>query len=92
MARVGETIEHPLTGERMTFLETSGSTGGSYLRVRLDVCPGGAVPNLHVHPGSHERFEIVEIRGVVRFEMVDGPIAASHVGSIPCALTNAPAP
>jgi len=25
-------------------------------------------------------------------EMVDGPIAASHGGSIPCALTNAPAP
>ena len=30
MAHVGKTIEHPLTGERITFLETAGSTGGKF--------------------------------------------------------------
>jgi hypothetical protein len=28
MAHVGQTLEHPLTGERLTFLETAASTGG----------------------------------------------------------------
>jgi mannose-6-phosphate isomerase-like protein (cupin superfamily) len=60
MAQVGETIEHPLTGERVTFLETAGSTDGRFLRFRLDVRPGGAIPNLHVHPGAEEQFAIAE--------------------------------
>ncbi|MDH6196994.1 hypothetical protein M2272_003647 [Mycobacterium frederiksbergense] len=62
MARIGDEIEHPLTGERITFLETTASTGGEYLRFRLDVAPGGSIPNLHVHPGSQERFEIADGR------------------------------
>lgn len=66
MARVGETIEHPLTGERMTFLETSASTGGKCLRVRLDVRPGGSIPNLHVHPGAEECFEVAAGRLQIR--------------------------
>ena len=66
MARVGETIEHPLTGERVTFLETAGSTGGKFMRIRLDVCPGGAIPNLHVHRRSEEQFAIAEGRLQVR--------------------------
>ena len=66
MAHVGETIEHPLTGERLTFLETAGSTGGKCLRVRLDVLPGGSIPNLHVHPGAEEQFAIAEGRLQVR--------------------------
>lgn len=31
MAHVGQTIEHPVTGERLTFLETAAMTGGSHL-------------------------------------------------------------
>ena len=66
MARVGETIEHPLTGERITFLETAESTGGKLMRARLDVCPGGAIPNSHVHPRAEEQFAVAEGRLQVR--------------------------
>lgn len=66
MARVGDTIEHPITGERVTFLETAASTGGEFLRVRLEVRPGGAIPNLHVHPGAEERFAVAEGRLQIR--------------------------
>jgi hypothetical protein len=38
MAHVGETIEHPLTGERITFLATAASTGGEKLRIAR-CCP-----------------------------------------------------
>lgn len=66
MARVGQTIEHPLTGERITFLETAGSTGGRFMRARLEVCPGGAIPNVHVHPGAEEQFAVAAGRLQVR--------------------------
>ena len=66
MAHVGKTIEHPLTGERITFLETAGSTGGKFLRIRLDVRPGGAIPNVHVHPAAEEQFAVAEGRLQVR--------------------------
>lgn len=41
MAQIGETIEHPLTGEQLTFLETAASTGGAKLRVAIEMLPGG---------------------------------------------------
>ena len=52
MAHVGKTIDHPLSGERLTFLETSATTGGSYLKMRLEMRPGGALPRPHTHPGQ----------------------------------------
>ena len=41
MAHIGEAIEHPLTGERLTFLETAVTTGGEFLKVSLEMAPGG---------------------------------------------------
>ena len=40
MAHVGEIIEQPLTGERITFLETAATTGGDFLKISLEVAPG----------------------------------------------------
>jgi quercetin dioxygenase-like cupin family protein len=62
MAHVGKTIDHPLSGERLTFLETSATTGGSYLKMRLEMRPGGALPRPHTHPRAEERFEVAEGR------------------------------
>ncbi len=58
MAQVGETIEHPLSGERLTFLETAESTAGECLKVRLEMAPGGTLPRPHTHPRAEERFEV----------------------------------
>lgn len=58
MATVGKTIEHPLTGERLTFLETAETTGGEFLRVGIEMRPGGTLPGPHAHPRAEERFEI----------------------------------
>jgi quercetin dioxygenase-like cupin family protein len=65
MAQVGETIENPLSGERLTFLETAATTNGEYLKVKIDMSPGGAVPRPHVHPQAEERFELTT--GRIRF-------------------------
>jgi mannose-6-phosphate isomerase-like protein (cupin superfamily) len=58
----GQTIENPVTGERMTFIETSKSTGGRYVRIELRADLGGAVAAAHVHPRQRERFEVVSGR------------------------------
>jgi quercetin dioxygenase-like cupin family protein len=63
MARAGEMIEHPISGERMVFILTGADTGGELLQIDLFVAPGGAVGVEHVHPRQEERF-IVQ-RGVM---------------------------
>jgi quercetin dioxygenase-like cupin family protein len=55
----GDTIENPVTGERIVFHKTSGSTGGEYVEIEVFVQPGGVVAAAHVHPYQTERFEIL---------------------------------
>ncbi|MGH8931859.1 MAG: hypothetical protein ACRDZO_14855 [Egibacteraceae bacterium] len=70
MARSGDMIEHPITGERITFLETAADTGGEYLRLELRVVPGGFVSGgLHLHPRQTKAFQILE--GSLRLEAGD---------------------
>jgi hypothetical protein len=45
----GQTIENPVTGERITFHKTSRDTGGEYVLIEAAVAPGGGVAS-HVHP------------------------------------------
>jgi quercetin dioxygenase-like cupin family protein len=56
--RSGQTIENPLTGERVTFLRTAADTDGESVLVDVGVKPGGAVAAAHVHPYQTERFEV----------------------------------
>ena len=58
MIRQGDTIENPITGERLLFLETSHETNGEYVRLECTVEPNGFVAAAHVHPHQSERFEI----------------------------------
>jgi mannose-6-phosphate isomerase-like protein (cupin superfamily) len=58
MAKRGDVIEHPVTGERFTFLETREDTGGEYSRIEARVIPHGFVAAAHVHPLVEETFEI----------------------------------
>lgn len=58
MANAGDTIRNPLTGERITFLQTTRDTNGELLRFEYLIPPGFAIPE-HVHRGQEERHEIV---------------------------------
>lgn len=58
MARKGDIVEHPVTGERITFLETSEETEGEYALLELRVRPYGFVAAPHIHPLAEESFEI----------------------------------
>ena len=58
MARKADTVEHPVTGERITFLETTRETDCEYATFELCVRPHGFVAAPHVHPHAEESFEI----------------------------------
>ena len=65
MAYAGQTIENPVSGERITFIKTAADTDGEHLEIDVELTPDGHVPGMHVHPAQEERFEILS--GGVRF-------------------------
>jgi mannose-6-phosphate isomerase-like protein (cupin superfamily) len=58
MAKAGDVIENPVTGERITFLETSEDTNGELLRFEYVLPPGFSIFE-HVHPRQEERHEVI---------------------------------
>jgi mannose-6-phosphate isomerase-like protein (cupin superfamily) len=67
MARAGDVIHNPVTGERIRFLETAADTGGALLRLEVTLRSGGAVPLTHRHPRQEERFGV--LAGTGRFRV-----------------------
>jgi quercetin dioxygenase-like cupin family protein len=67
MIQVGDTIENPVTGERLLFRKTSRETGGQAVVIETFVQPNGFVAAAHVHPSQEERFEV--LRGSVGFKI-----------------------
>jgi len=75
MARAGETVENPVTRERLTFVRTAADTAGEVLEIDLVLAPGGFVPAMHVHPMQEERFEV--LAGTLSFRIGSAVRAAS---------------
>ena len=60
MIRAGDSIENPVTGERIVFRKTSAETNGEAVVIECFVKPNGAVAKAHVHPSQDERFEVLK--------------------------------
>lgn len=59
MARAGDRIDNPLTGDKVLFIQTASDTNGEYLRFEEWLEVGGYGPVEHIHPLQHERFQVV---------------------------------
>jgi quercetin dioxygenase-like cupin family protein len=71
MARKGEILDNPVTGQRIIFRQTSDETGGALLEVEsVYTKPTPSRPPTHYHPGQEERFEVLagELRVLIRGE------------------------
>jgi quercetin dioxygenase-like cupin family protein len=87
VAKAGDIIENPVTGERITFLKTTQETNGELLRFE-DVLPPGFSISEHFHPHQEERHEVLSgtLRGRVggqerdyaEGERVVGPAGVPH--------------
>jgi mannose-6-phosphate isomerase-like protein (cupin superfamily) len=62
MIRSGDTIHNPVTGERITFHQTSAETNGEAVAIECTVQPDGFVAAAHVHPSQTERFAVIDGR------------------------------
>jgi uncharacterized protein YndB with AHSA1/START domain len=60
VARAGDVLENPATGERLVFLRTAADTGGELLEYELEFVPRGFAIRDHLHPRQAERHEILE--------------------------------
>jgi mannose-6-phosphate isomerase-like protein (cupin superfamily) len=79
MIHAGQTIENPVTGERVTFLTTAAETNGEVTVAEVVVQPNGFVAAAHIHPKQTEHFEILE--GELRFK-VDGKVVEAKAGDV----------
>jgi quercetin dioxygenase-like cupin family protein len=65
MAYIGQQLENPVTGEKLTFVETAASTDGERVVVDLELAADGKVPGVHIHPKQEEKFEV--LKGTMKF-------------------------
>ena len=89
MARSGDTIEHPVTGETFTFLETAEETGGEYVRIELRVRPRGFVAAPHIHPRIEETFEIRSGSFAFVVDGEEGRVGAGERATVPVGTPHA---
>jgi hypothetical protein len=60
VARAGDVLENPATGERLVFLQTAAETGGELLEYELEFVPSGFAVRDHLHPHQEERHEVLD--------------------------------
>jgi quercetin dioxygenase-like cupin family protein len=77
MARAGQIIHNPVSGERIEFLRTAADTDGELLQFELELAADGRVPGAHVHPEQEERFHVLD--GTMTFRLGPRKVVA-HAG------------
>lgn len=84
MAKTGQTIENPVTGQRIRFLTSAGENGGTRWEVEWFVRPHqGKFPPEHFHPVFAERFEILSGAGRYRLDGQEYAVQPGDVVHIP---------
>ncbi|GAA3702501.1 hypothetical protein GCM10022399_18680 [Terrabacter ginsenosidimutans] len=66
MVDVGDVIENPVTGERITFVRTSEQTGGALAELDLELSPTAFLAAEHIHRSQEEKFQVLEGRILLR--------------------------
>lgn len=89
MAKKGDTLEHPVTGERISFLETGDETNGEYARHELRVKPRGFVAAPHIHPEMEETFEILSGTFTFIVDGEEGEVRAGEGATVPAGSPHA---
>jgi len=60
VARAGDVLEDPQSGDRLVFLRTAAETGGDLLEYELTFTPRGFAARDHLHPRQSERHEVLD--------------------------------
>jgi quercetin dioxygenase-like cupin family protein len=79
VARSGDVLEHPVTGERIMWRRVARESNGELLQAELFAVPGGHPAAAHVHPYQEERFEV--LAGTLQL-VVDGRRTTLEPGDV----------
>lgn len=83
MAKPGDVIVNPRTGQTMKFLKTSADTNGELLQIDCFNKPSSVKEPEHIHPFQENRFEIVSGSLTFCIAGVERQVNAGEVISIP---------
>ena len=67
MAKAGDIIDNPVTGERIVVLQSAQETDGELFAFELSIKPHGFVSAEHIHLKQEEIFEVT--RGTIHFRI-----------------------
>jgi quercetin dioxygenase-like cupin family protein len=74
MAKAGDIIDNPVTGERIVVLQSAQETDGELFAFELSLKPHGFVSAEHIHLKQEETFEVT--RGTIRFRITGKEVGA----------------
>ncbi len=83
MARTGDELRHPVTGERIIWRQVAGDTSGALLQADLFALPQASPAAAHVHPRQEERFEVVSGKLRVSIGGVESTLGPLDVAVVP---------
>jgi quercetin dioxygenase-like cupin family protein len=83
MTRTGDTIENPVTGQRLTFLETGADSRGESFRAEGAFPAGGFAGVEHIHPHQDEHFEVLAGQAAFSVEGVERVLGAGQTIEVP---------
>lgn len=83
MAELGASIENPVNGERIVWIETAASSGGELLAADLHLRSGAAVAARHRHPRQKEHFRVTAGRVVLEIEGERRDLAIGDEATVP---------
>lgn len=84
LARAGDVLDNPVTGQRLVFLNTTAESDGSLLEVEsVWTRPSATRPPAHYHPHQEERFEILSGTLHARIDGRPRTLRAGEVFAIP---------
>ncbi|MCD8508792.1 MAG: cupin domain-containing protein [Bacillus sp. (in: Bacteria)] len=83
MEKDNRTIEHGITGEKITFVESCHETNGEYLKIKVELPPNGDGPPLHYHAAFEELFEVIEGELAITVEEEERTYTAGETVKVP---------
>ena len=83
MAKPGDELRHPVTGERIVWRQVARDTDGALLQADLFALPEASPAAPHVHPRQEERFEVLAGTLKVNVDGVETTLGPGDVTVVP---------
>jgi quercetin dioxygenase-like cupin family protein len=88
MAKVGDQLVHPVTGERIVWRRVSRDTQGELIDGDLFAASGGHPAAAHVHPHQEERFGVLSGTITLRVDSSERTLGVGEWAEIPVGRTH----